>query len=353
MNSKKNRKPLFTLISFFIIFIIFIYIITRPSSHTIAIENLKNCENIEDVKKLWDNYKKDLNSDIEFHYAMRKKLSEYSLSDQDIQECKIWLPKTPTSFNIIVVPDLSNRIINIPDQIKNDKIILNTIWKTFEKLTRRKRDSKDKLVVDVTDIDQAKGQFDLIANRLSFDLSLHTSKSNRLYFTPEKFNQFSRCIDSLYNFAKPNPIGADYRFYLRRHIQKHLKKSTLFDNYINKVIFITDGYLEPQNDPPYTKIYGYQKPLYSAVSDGDILKVINARNLNIPTVNIDLSETHLLVCEVNERKSGKGYDFEILKTYWEDWFRRMNVSKNITFLQKQQASIITEQKVEQFITELE
>jgi hypothetical protein len=55
-----------------------------------------------------------------------------------------------------------------------------------------------------------------------------------------------------------------------------------------------------------------------------------------------------MVCEINERKTGKGYDYEILKTYWEDWFQRMRV-KSIEVLQREQATASTAIKVKEFI----
>jgi hypothetical protein len=78
------------------------------------------------------------------------------------------------SLNIIVIPDLSRRItdtIENPKQIENDLVVLNTIWSSFVEYSKLKQDTKDKLIVDVTDIDQAKGQFSSIANQLQFDLS--------------------------------------------------------------------------------------------------------------------------------------------------------------------------------------
>ena len=60
--------------------------------------------------------------------------------------------------------------------------------------------------------------------------------------------------------------------------------------------------------------------------------------------------TDILVCEVNERKTGKTKDFEILKTYWEDWFERMNANPSkIKFIQREQANDITKKRIDDFI----
>ena len=163
----------------------------------------------------------------EFQDAARDKLNSFNLNDEEIKKCLKWLPPSQTSVNIIVIPDLSRRIIdtiNNPNQISNDIFVLNTIWHSFVDYSKLKQDTKDRLIVDVTDIDQAKGQFGEIANELQFDLSTHKGKSNRLYFTPDKDKQFERSIETMYSSAKDKPLGADYRFYFRRYLPNLLKK---------------------------------------------------------------------------------------------------------------------------------
>ncbi|MBS1776360.1 MAG: hypothetical protein JSS64_08790, partial [Bacteroidetes bacterium] len=186
--------------------------------------------------------------------------------------------------------------------------------------------------------------FGAVANQLQFDLSTHKGRSNRLYFTADKDKQFEQAITTMYQSAKQKPLGADYVFYFRRYLINHIKKPTLFDNYINKVIIITDGYLEAENRPADTKL---TPQLYKSVAIGNTKNVITSLGLNIPKVPVDLSNTDVLVCEVNERRIGKTKDFEILKAYWEDWFERMNAHK-ISFIQREQANDLTKKRVEDF-----
>ncbi len=356
---KKDKKPLYILGGFLIFFGIFIYAITRPSIQSIALKELETSYNTKDVEKVWDKYKADLSKDEEFLFETRKKLTGFSLTEDEINACRNWLPPAPISINLIIIPDLSRRIIdtlNNPDQINNDIFILRTIWKSFVDFSKYKQNTKDRLIVDVTDIDQAKGQFGKVANKLQFDLSDHKGKSNRLFFTSDKDKQFENSIEEMYKLAKSKPLGADYSFYFRRYLINHIMKPTLFDNVVNKVVIISDGYLEAENKPADTKIYGYGNPskdyrniLYPAVKSGNILDVISMKGLNIPIIpKIDLSNTEILVCEVNERKSGKEFDFEILETYWNDWLTRMN-AKIIVFLQREQANELTAKKVTKFI----
>ena len=162
-------------------------------------------------------------------------------------------------------------------------------------------------------------------------------------------------MNELYKSAKDKPLGADYIFYFRRYLVNNLKKPTLYDNYINKVIIITDGYLELEKRLDYGggSRWNYTEinsQLYSSVNIGNIKNTITSLSLNIPKLNnIDLRYTDILVCEVNERKNGKTKDFEILKTYWEDWFERMNANPSkIKFIQREQATDITKKRIDEF-----
>ena len=252
-HKKKDKKPLYILVGAFIFFGIFIYLLTLPSLQSKAIEQIQVCSNVNDVKSLYERYKYELletdeNGNkivaLEFQDAVRKKLSLLNLNDEELNKCLEWIPPSKTSLNVIVIPDLSRRIIdtiNNPNQIQNDKFVLNNIWNSFVEYSKLKQDTKDRLMVDVTDIDQAKGQFSSVANQLQFDLSTHKGKSNLLYFTVDKNKQFSQSINEMYKSAKEKPLGADYLFYFRRYLVNHIKKPTLFDSYINKVVIITDG----------------------------------------------------------------------------------------------------------------
>lgn len=358
-NKKKSRKPVYVLVGVLLFFGGFTLFLIRPSTKSKGLRELETSFSKKDIELVWHKYKADLYQDEDFLYAVRKKLSDLDLTEKEVAECIHWLPPAPTSLNLIIVPDLSRRItdtINNPDQIANDLFVLRALWKSFADFSKLKQDTKDKLIVDVTDIDQAKGQFRAVANALQFDLSTHKGKSNRLFFNEAMDTQFETSINKMYRLAKSRPLGADYRFYFRRYLINHLKKPTLFDNYTNRLVIITDGYLEPESKLAETRIYGYgdKKNEYSAilrhaVEVGNILEVITKNKLNIPAVKIDLSGTEVLICEVNERAAGKGYDFEILKTYWEDWFKRMNVKK-LVFIQREQASDVTAKNVGEFIS---
>ncbi|HEY8689736.1 MAG TPA: hypothetical protein VIM07_10925 [Chitinophagaceae bacterium] len=364
---KKNRKPIYLLLAFLGVFIVFIYFITRPSVESIAIKELQTSYNTEDVKQCWYKYKADLSQDAEFISETRNKLASLNISDKDLQNCMVWLPPAPESINLIVVPDFSMRIIdtvNNPDQIKNDTTLLNSIWRAFVSQARLKMNSKDRLVLDVTDEGQAGGTFRTIANDLIFDLSEHHNQSNRLYFD-KVGNRFNENVSKLYNLASKQPIGADYHYYFEERLPKLIQKSTLKDNYRNVLIIITDGYLESQN-AQRTGIWAYTGTFTERTTISNQLR--NGKSYNealnnlkaIPDCQSHFPELEVLIVEVNPRKSlstqeksdpGTVNDFPILKSQWTNWFKLLEI-KNANsefFIRRNDATQITEKQIDKFL----
>jgi hypothetical protein len=364
---KKNRKPLYLLLAFLLVFIAFIYFITRPSLQSLAIKELQTCYNTEDVKQCWYKYKVELSQDAEFLTETRNKLASFNLAENEIQTCKGWLPPPPTSINLIIVPDLSLRIIdtiNNPDQVKNDTTLLNAIWQNFVLQTKLKMDSKDRLVLDVTDEGQAGGSFRTVANDLIFDLSENHGKSNRLYFD-KVGNRFSQNVSKLYSLASKQPIGADYHYYFEQRLPKNIKKSTLQDNYRNILVIITDGYLESQN-AQRTGIWAYtgtfaernfvSNQLRGGKSYNEALSVLKP----IPDCTTHFPDLEILVIEVNPRTNrseqekadfGTVNDFTIMKSQWTNWFKLLGVknANNDFFMRRNDATQITRKQIEDFL----
>ena len=226
MKNKNNRKIGYILLIFLVIFGLFVYLITRPSLQSVAADEVHLSMNKDEVKQCWDKYKSKLHENDDFIAEIRTRLGGFNLTEAQIVEVKNWLPKPPTSLNLILVPDLSRRLTdteNNPEQVKNDTILLNYIWDVFTDVTRLKIDSKDRLLLDVTDEGQAEGKFRTVANDLIFDLSTHKSKSNRLFFDEKMERKYKNNIDNLYKLAVVKPLGADYWYYFNRNLSKHIQ----------------------------------------------------------------------------------------------------------------------------------
>jgi hypothetical protein len=151
--------------------------------------------------------------------------------------------------------------------------------------------------------------------------------------------------------AKQQPLGADYWSYFEHNLSRHLKNSTLYESYRNIVVLITDGYLEPEHQS-YTGDAGSREAICKEKNAGTSLdKIFSAENLHIPSVHTDLSNAEVLILEVNERKTGSGCDYDILKKYWTDWLRSMYV-KNADgnfFIPRQDATDLTKKEIESVI----
>jgi len=367
-SKKKNFKPLIFAASALGVFVLFVSLLTMSSTQSEAISEVKKSLNIADVKSVWDKYKADLSTDEDFLFEVRTKLSSFNLSEGQVNDCRSWLPKPATSLNLIVVPDLSSRIIdtlNNPDQIKNDTILLNHIWKTFTQSVRTKMNSKDRLIVDVTDPEQAQGKFRMVANNLIFDLSEHKDKSNKLFFD-KVGDQFSRNIAELYSMAKAQPQGADYWSFFNQNLQRSIKQSTLFDEYRNILILITDGYLEAQNNSKtgvafYTGGYTQRSEAFNKLKRGETIdQAISSSISPILDCSQHFNDLEVLVLEVNPRTQsskqepsdrGTPRDFDIMKKLWKDWFARLEI-KNASadnFVERLNATDLVKKRIESFI----
>ena len=154
--------------------------------------------------------------------------------------------------------------------------------------------------------------------------------------------------------AKKRPLGADYRLYFNRYLKRHIQKNTLFDNYRNIVILITDGYLEAEKNL-YTGSLDLQQQICNDVKNGTSLNtVFKDRNLRIAPCDIDLSNVEVYIYEVNERQIGLNCHYDILKKYWYDWLKSMKC-KNIDidnvdfFIQRNNATEITKKEIDKIL----
>jgi hypothetical protein len=344
---KKKKHPLRMLGYFLGAFLLLSLFLLIPSARSSALRALENCSNAAEVKQVWTENREDLGKDETFLSAVRDKLSGMNLSEAELTTCRQWLPPAPISLNLIVVPDLSRRLQDSPGQLRRDTAILNMIWTAFREFSRFRTDTRDRLVIDVTEEEQASGNFSAVADRLHFDLSAHKGKSNRLYFTPALDREFYAGVQELYRMALSRPLGADYHFYFNRNLGENLMKSDLKTTWLNRVIIITDGYLEPEDRAPLTIIEAKKDILYAAVDQGRIGEVMQQEKLAIPPVDLDLSGTDVLVCEVKERESGKRRDFDILRTYWSNWLDGMKVRESRFIDQKRME--IMRKNIQQFI----
>jgi hypothetical protein len=366
-----KKVIVFVSIALFALFLFLFAIMRAQPPINRAIDELTLCYSKEDIKNVFDKHKQGLTItnenlekeiDREFLQEVRKKLSSMNLSETEIIECKQWLPPVPTSLNLIIVPDLSKRIIdeiNNPDQITNDTILLNYIWKAFESYTKQRVNTKPRLIVDITDEGQASGQFRFLADNLVFELPEHRTPHLRNIWFETVGNRYTKNIKALYALGKNNPIGADYWSYFRRNLSKHIQKSTLFDNYRNVLIIITDGYLEAEYKL-YTGDLITRNAVVNKIKRGNLIEDAVLSKIKIPDIVQKFPTLEVLILEVNERKrfspqepkdKGTTEDYDILMVLWRDWFKQIqvkNVDENF-FIQRSDATQLTKNEIDRFL----
>lgn len=202
--------------------------------------------------------------------------------------------------------------------------------------------SSDRFLVDVSDPNQAQGQFRELANRMVFDLSGHRNKSNRLYFA-NKREQFRQMVDSMYSLAVSQTTGADYTYYFGSALRRRIQENTVSERYRNIVLIPTDGYLEVSNPRPESITpNGRELSSYCNGVRGPI---------RLPTATMDevFPNVEVYLLEVRERKGGEGCHSRGLKAWWKEWFKQMeiaNANDNSFFIEHEDAMQLTKSKVE-------
>ena len=357
------------LVFVFVFFGAFVLFLLQPPPSKKAFNELEKCTSTSEIKQCWAKYRDELSQDDEYILATKNKLSALSPTSKEIDECKKWLPKMEPYINLIIVPDLSSRIIDEKNNLHQsitDTALLNHIYNVFKNTVKIKKDSKDRLLVDVTDQFQAGQNFAEFANNLDFDLSKHKNQSNRLFFD-KKGDAFSKNISDLYNLASSNKIrGADYINYIDSKLNQgdRLKESDLYNEYRNLLIIITDGYIE-SGSGYYTGIYNERKAICDKYKKFNIpYTSISDISLNIHSSiqykYTDLSKFEVLILEVRPRTNSipkepnanpTECDPEILTAIWSDWLKSMKIKNSgSTFFNFHEDNInITKSKIDQFI----
>lgn len=365
-----NAKYL-TLI-FLLVFGLFFWTIKGfpPFGNTASIKDVEKslleCKNIPSTIAVWNNkdyqkIKQEKDSTI-FYNMIAQKLQSFNLTYLHIQKIRdSGFPAKSTNINIIIIPDFSNRFSDLKGNqtkeaiIQNDINILNLIWTTFSNYILRNKivnesNPQDRLIIDITDKegDIAK-QFQEISDSLRFDAA-QLKKGKR-----QVEERFKKNINEMYDLystlTKKEYLGADYIHYVTndQYLCNYIKNNTVTQDFFNKIIIITDGYLEITGDEKnYTPIKDLELsfsdiPNYENIRDfinESIIENIqpismkagvdySAINKQFTTANVDI-----LVCEVNIRnthKKIKGAE-TMLNVYWNEWFKNLGSKKDILFL---------------------
>lgn len=234
-----------------------------------------------------------------------------------------------TVNNYIVLLDLSDRLKS-PSQAEKDKILIEGIYSVFENEVKRKQyqGSRDIIKVLVAPQPANYSVFDVSEN-LEINLG-NIPQKERYTKYPELRKKFFQAVSDLYKKATQNTnyIGADIWSFFNASLENHLIKDK---NGRNILLILTDGYLNfnyeyqinrPKNGnkTTYTEVEKFRKnPKWKEnfVKGGYGLIPIDRNLGNLEVYMLELSSSDIKHPE----------DFDIIRMYWEKWFKDLNINK--------------------------
>jgi hypothetical protein len=291
-------------------------------------------------------------------------------------------------YNIIVSPDLSNRVVETlyPKPVSDTDIVRTVLDNIPRVLTagKRNRFQNDRFRIDFINRSLL-SKYQVNSDVLMMDFSRFKKQSERIEYLngraaagtfKEDNERLKKEVSQIYSAARKNTHGADIWSYLNTSFHKQMlgpeldsssyegTDAVVKNKYRNVLILLTDGYIETGLNAPNGAATNKSHKLTKADVDrirANYLKKGNGSSLKeffnqnnygiIPVDNTALSETEILVLELYDRSLSAGgsatahpTDFEILQLFWNDWLEKSGV-KNFAV----HPTASSKQEVESFI----
>jgi len=267
------------------------------------------------------------------------------------------------NYNVIIVPDLSNRIDSkIHPKPLHDTVLINSIFDSinyFLKIGNRKTNQLDQYKVDfinrsvlnsnIVDASNLKIDFEQFKNK---QLNASEYKRNKL-LTDVKTVKSN--VSKIYQYSLNNPVGADLWNYFNATI--HNSYSYIKPEYIksqdgydikretkNIVVLFTDGYIENANQANGYNLTPKQidkiRNDYKKSQNTDLRSFISShKEYHIKKTDESLKDLNILVVEMVDRSLNKNSvakyhptDFQIMRIIWELWLKESG-SENVEIYQ--------------------
>lgn len=230
--------------------------------------------------------------------------------------------------NVTILLDFSNRVLK-ENQAQKDKQIINLILSVFkdrQKLQFRYR-SRERLKVAIAYQQNADNNMFNLGDKLAIDMFRKTAPKFR-----ETEEVFSTSVDELYQNAnsKSAMTGADIWTFFRDNTNVFQMESNEKVIMKNKVIIITDGYLQ------FDKNIYLKRPAGTQMRFDHMRKLRKSSNWKnrYETKNYALTphdkslyeNLSVLMLEVDPKNPAQNTnEFQIVKHYWKDWFSKMDI----------------------------
>jgi hypothetical protein len=285
------------------LFLSLLFLLSCNSEFKEFLNKIKNSKNQDELYKVINSADSQFLDDDNIKELVKEKLEKFNINEGPEIEKFAELLNSPVYYNFIVIPDLSNRIIEIPNQKEYDIKLIKNIYSQLVEYKKSNFKNKNKNLdifkIDLTQETQATGS----------PILLNFKNLKKETFEEHK-DLLESGLEKLYNNAIAKNIqGNDFRLYFQNHLNStKLKKSSINEIWLNKIIIITDGYLEPSSNVSYT-------PINTTANNNPIPSI--GKKYNDYNLDILISEVHLRV--------GDGTKNENLKSYWYNWFKDMEI----------------------------
>lgn len=255
-------------------------------------------------------------------------------------------------INIVVLLDLSDRIIKTDGQADKDLDIIKSILDKFEE--RQKRQvyitSKDRLRVLVAAQPgvNVSSNDDLVIDMNQLKQPKNGGSIGRPAFVKAR-EKFSSALKNLYDKALKSPhTGADiYTFFCSDYPVNIMSNDATVKN---KLIVITDGYLnfDAGSIPQRPKCTYMRNLTQLRTAKQDWKSYFQKNDLAMCPCTRKFKNTEVILLETAPLNKGTSvYEFDIVEHYWKEWFKTMSLPVQV-FPHDNQVSNISD-KVKAFL----
>jgi hypothetical protein len=238
----------------------------------------------------------------------------------------------PKNDNYVVVLDLSDRIIQKPDQVDIDTNAVRAAFEKFEESVHKNLvvKSGDKFSIRIIPQKLSSLPGNTFENTLSIDLGKYNAAEKLKHLNEFKKN-FGNQMNLLYQQAylgnKTSDFeGVDIWQYFNEQIN-----SDIDSRYNNKVLIITDGYFDFEDKKhgiTNNNLSTTTSPLLRKMNSSDWQKVADDNEIGLLPVNLT-SDAEWLVCGIQPKAGNKDLlESEKLCYLWKKWLRNSG-AKNI------------------------
>lgn len=236
------------------------------------------------------------------------------------------------NLNISILIDLSDRIspTKYPnptmDFYQRDLGYINSIANEFNNhiQTKRVRQIDDKIQI-FFDPEPLNPEINSISKKMKLKFDKNNVDKEKLNAIKEIYNNESKKI---YNLAINDDayVGSDIWKFFKNNVNDYC----IDKNYRNVLVILTDGYMYHKD----SKLVEGNRTSYITPSVISKYKLdtkewesdIKSKDYGFISANNDLSNLEILVLGINP-STNNPYEEDVLKKYWENWFKEMKVKK--------------------------